>query len=52
MFLLGDSHGQRRLVGYSPRDCKELDMMEMTEQAYMHVPEPQEVNGRIINVTE
>ena len=30
----------------------ESDMMEVTEQACMHVPEPQEVNGRVINVTE
>ena len=37
---------------YSPWDCKELDMMEATEQACMHVPEPQEINGRVINVTE
>ena len=25
VFLPGESHGQRRLVGYSPRDHKELD---------------------------
>ena len=37
---------------YSPWDCKELDMMEATEQACMHVPEPQEIKGRVINVTE
>ena len=24
--LPGKSHGQRSLVGYSPRDCKELNM--------------------------
>ena len=24
--LAGESHGQRSLVGYSPRGCKELDM--------------------------
>ena len=29
-FLPGDSHGQRSLVGYSPRGHKELDMTEMT----------------------
>ena len=27
-FLPGESHGQRSLVGYSPRDLKELDMTE------------------------
>ena len=26
--LAGKSHGQRSLVGYSPWDCKELDMIE------------------------
>ena len=30
VFLLGKSHGQRRLAGYSPDGCKELDMMEGT----------------------
>ena len=29
-FLPGKSHGQRRLVGYSPWDCKELDMTKDT----------------------
>ena len=26
IFLPGKSHGQRRLAGYSPCGCKELDM--------------------------
>ena len=30
VFLLGKLHGQRSLVGYSPWDCKELDMTEHT----------------------
>ena len=30
VFLPGESHGQRSLVGYSPRGRKELDMMEVT----------------------
>ena len=34
VFLLGEFHGQRSLVGYSPQGCKELDM---TEQACTHV---------------
>jgi len=25
VFLPGESHGQRRLAGYSPWDCKDLD---------------------------
>ena len=28
VFLPGESHGRRSLVGYSPRDCKELDTTE------------------------
>ena len=28
VFLPGKSHGQRRLVGYSPWDCKGSDMTE------------------------
>ena len=32
VFLLGESHGQRSLVGYSPWGCKELDT---TEQAHI-----------------
>ena len=34
---LGESHGQRSLVGYSPGGCKELDM---TEQLSMHTHTP------------
>ena len=30
VILPGESHGQRRLVGYSPRGHKELDMSEAT----------------------
>ena len=28
VFLPGELHGQRSLAGYSPWDCKELDMTE------------------------
>ena len=28
VFLPGDTHGQRSLVGYSPRSCKELTVTE------------------------
>ena len=28
VFLPGESHGQRSLVGYGPWGCKELDMTE------------------------
>ena len=33
VFLPGESHGQRSLVGYSPRGCKESDM---TERLHFH----------------
>ena len=33
VFLPGESHGLRSLVGYSPLVCKELDMTEATEHA-------------------
>ena len=29
-FLLGESHGQRNLAGYSPQSCKESDTTEET----------------------
>ena len=31
LFLLGESHGQRSVVGYSLWGCKELDMTEAAE---------------------
>ena len=37
VFLPGQSHGQRSLVGYSPWDCKESDM---TEQLTTQVSRP------------
>ena len=30
VFLPGESHGQRSLVGYSPWGCKESDTTEVT----------------------
>ena len=35
VFLSGESHGQRSLVGYSPWGHKELDMTEVTEHECM-----------------
>ena len=29
VFLPGESHGQRSLVGYGPQGCKESDMTEL-----------------------
>ena len=34
VFLPGESHGQRSLVGYSPWGCKESDMTEAIQHAY------------------
>ena len=36
VFLPGESHGQRSLVGSSPYGHKELDTTEVTEPASMH----------------
>ena len=33
--LPGESHGQRRLAGYSPLDCRESDMTEHTQHIYV-----------------
>ena len=33
-FLPGESHEQRRLVGYNPWGCEELDTTEVTQHAY------------------
>ena len=32
--LAGVSHGQRNLVGYSPRGCKEMDTTEATKYSH------------------
>ena len=34
VFLPGEFHGQRSLVGYSPWDGKESDMTEVTQRAH------------------
>ena len=36
VFLPGESHGQRNLVGYSPRVCKESDTIEHAPK-HMHI---------------
>ena len=36
VFLPGESHGQRSLMGYSPWGCKELGTTEATECAHTH----------------
>ena len=35
VFLPGESHGQRSLLGYSPWGCKESDTTEVTEHVSM-----------------
>ena len=35
LFLPGEPHGQRSLVGYSPQGHKESDMTKVTEHAHM-----------------
>ena len=37
VFWPGESHGQKSLVGYSPRGHKELDTTEATEQEKQQV---------------
>ena len=44
VFLPGESHGQRRLAGYSPQGHRESDTTEATEQAQaksFYLPSPQ-----------
>ena len=34
VFLPGESHGQRSLVGYSPQGCKESNRTEVTSHVH------------------
>ena len=36
VFLPGEAHGQRRLVGYNPWGCKELDMTKQLTFSLSH----------------
>ena len=50
VFLLGESHGQRSLAGYSPRGGTELDTTEHTHAgSYSHLQDTMEVSleGRV-----
>ena len=47
VFLLGESHGQRSLAGYSPQSCKELDMTEVTWPA--HGPQRPSLTHHFVN---
>ena len=37
VFLPGESHGQRSLVGYNPCGCKELDIIEWLSTAWREI---------------
>ena len=37
VFLPGESHGQRSLLGYSPWDCKQLDTTEATQHTHVQM---------------
>ena len=37
VFLPGESHGQRSMLGCGAQSHKEIDMTKATEQAYMHI---------------
>ena len=58
VFLLGKSHGQSNLVGYSPQGRKKLDTTEVTELASLHCsyygpkppPEPSKLQSPRRNV--
>ena len=36
VFCIGESHGKKSLMGYSPQGHKESDMKEVTQHAYTH----------------
>ena len=60
VFLHGESHGQRSLVGYGPYGCNESDMTEATQHACIQVAphgfiigfEESELTTRLENLTE
>ena len=39
VFLPGESNGQRSPVGYSPWDCKESDVTDVTKHACTYLEE-------------
>ena len=44
IFLSGEPHGQRSLVGYSLQGCKEMDTTEVAKQ-HVHCSSPHAVSG-------
>ena len=47
VFLSGESHGQRSLVGYHPQGCKELDMTQVNQHRCLYV---QKISQEIFDV--
>ena len=45
VFLPGESHGQRSLVGYSPRGCKESDTTEQLHFTSLHYSNGRKLRG-------
>ena len=53
IFLPGESHGQRRLVGYSPWGCKESDSTEgLTHTSEGYVPNLSDIQGLSVIIPE
>ena len=50
VFLPGESHGQRSLVGYGPYCHKELDMIEATQHALMDKKKHRQQPGLVIGI--
>ena len=49
VFLPGESHGRRSLVGYSPRGCKELDTAEQLHFTSLHFKYSWPLNNKGLN---
>ena len=47
VLLPGESYGQRRLVGYSPWGCKELDMTEHVTLPLSLAEVPERIAGKV-----
>ena len=50
VLLPGESRGQRSLVGYSPRGCKELDMTEQLHSTFIYFPSGSDSKESACNV--
>ena len=55
VFLPGKFHGQRSLAGYSPWDCKELDVTECTHvythtHTHTHTHTPTRDNSALVSI--